>query len=559
MSDLETEKALEELTFDDVRKMSEAEVIAHSVRYFQTMEQHRQENALLYYKPASPGALKVHYSRSRTTFVGGGNGSSKTETCLVEMLIHATGVVPFALRDIGIDWSSKLRGPIQCRIGLESLVMTMHRVMLPKMRWRHWTGMDEPGGERGHWGWVPKSCLIDGDWDKSWSEKTRTLRVLYRDPNQFERVLGESTIQIASHDQSPEDMASGDLHMILLDEPPPYPIWTESQVRTARVNGRILLAMTWPDDPSINVDWIFDEIYEPGQPGPNKDPNIELHRLVATDNRTIDTTALLETYRGFDDRKMAVRVEGKPIRFSNRVHELFTDSTEYFCFSCGCPRMVQEDGRRCSKCGGTRTVGYCHVAPFEHDPQWPVVSVMDPHPRKDHMGIYVAVDPMDHYWQVAEFSVPGGPMEVREACDQLERSHRLRVVARLIDPKMAANPSGAQRGRTWWDEFADVDLICDPADASDTGRQRVDDWLRPDQDELRPRMTIHPRCPGTIHQMKRFMWDDWKIAHDRAQKQKTKEKYDDFPDCWRYFGNFAPRWQMLTRGGRVIRALGGRR
>ena len=39
--------------------------------------------------------------------------------------------------------------------------------------------------------------------------------------------------------------------------------WRENEARVMRVDGRMMLAMTWPDDPSINVDWLYNEVYEP--------------------------------------------------------------------------------------------------------------------------------------------------------------------------------------------------------------------------------------------------------------------------------------------------------
>jgi hypothetical protein len=49
-----------------------------------------------------------------------------------------------------------------------------------------------------------------------------------------------------------------------------------------RVDGRLmLLAMTWPDDPSIAVDWLYDEVYEPGKSGQRP----ENHLVRALDDR----------------------------------------------------------------------------------------------------------------------------------------------------------------------------------------------------------------------------------------------------------------------------------
>jgi hypothetical protein len=162
------------------------------------------------------------------------HNSSKTEACLAEMVMCMTGQIPISLQD-EIKPKDKLRGPINCRIVCESLTTVLHPIILPKLQWWKWTGVDQPGGEKGHWGWIPRDCLIGGDWSKSWSEKYRMLRVLYRDPLQQNRVIGESTLQCMSRDQDASDFASGDYHMILHDEPPTHAIWRENQARTMRV------------------------------------------------------------------------------------------------------------------------------------------------------------------------------------------------------------------------------------------------------------------------------------------------------------------------------------
>ena len=144
---------------------------------------------------------------------------------------------------------------------------------------------------------------------------------------------------------------------------------------------------------------------------------------------------------------------------------------------------------------------------------------------------------------------------MRLLCDEMEREFRLSVRSRLMDPKMGASPSGAKRDRTWIDEFASAGLVCEPADNSDVGRGLVDEYLRPDADTRRPRIKIHPRCAGTILQMKRFMWDDWKMGADKDQKQQVKRKYDDYPAIWRYCMNARPSFDSLARGFRAVRTV----
>jgi phage terminase large subunit-like protein len=542
---------LQAITPERLRRLSEDELRALVVDVSVAQQIDRKENQLYYYRPASDGVIPIHQSRGRITGIGGGNGSSKTSSALVELAIHATGVVPFALRGV-TDWSKKLRGPVRIRVVCENLTTVLGPILLPMLKWNHWTGVDAPGGDRGHWGWIPRDCLIDGDWDRSWTEKSRMLRTLYRHPENPDEVVGESIWVFNSYDQDPKDFASGDYHFVLLDEPPPLPIFRENQARTMRVNGRILMAMTWPDDPTINVDWIFDEVYEPGRPGPKRDETIDWIEISSLENRNLMTEAVTAQAERWDKRTRDVRIHGRPIRFTNRVHPLFSEEQEFYCFACG-DRVLVTTAGRCRQCDGTDVEAFQHVEEFDHSPSWPVIWVVDPHPRKPHMSIYVAVTPSNELWQVAELQAAVDPSALRVQCDELEQELQLDVRLRLMDPRMGGQPAGANRERNWLQEFAHAGLPCDPADPSDVGRGLLDEYLRPDFDTRRPRARVHARCPNTIQQMKRFMWDDWRHNLDKSQKQRPKDKWDDYPACWRYVMNAKPDHEGLTYGHRVLR------
>ena len=519
----------------------------------------RKENQLLYYKPAHDKALLMHNSAADVIGVGGGNRSSKTESVLVDFMALATGVFPHVIRD---SCASKFRGPINIRIVCESLKTVLHPTILPKLKWWKWTGTDQPGGEKGHWGWIPKTCLIDGSWDRSWSEKLHTLTVLCRDPYNYDVVLGETTIQFMSFDQDPSDFASGTFHHILHDEPPPHPIWVENQARVLDVDGRLALAMTWPDDPAIPVDWIFDEVYEKGVPGPSKDPHVDWFEYDTRDNVHLNLESTLRKAARWSTTVQGVRLQGRPIRFSNLIHPLFTDTTDWWCFKClEVIAPVTNDDKACCPTCSSETIGpFCHVLEFDHQPNFPVACVLDPHPRKPHMLSYLQIDAQDDIWQVAELSVVGGVEEVKIETEALEDSLGLTVRLSLMDPNMGRSPSSAHnRETTWQDEFREVGMFFELASDSDVGRGRFNEYLKPDPMTLAPRFHIHSRCTTTIAQIKRYAWDDFKKTMDRDQKQKPRDKNDDFPTNIKYLMNYEPSFRMLHEGGSVITRPGKRR
>ncbi len=515
-----------------------------------TQQNQRQASQLLYYQPVSQESEKVHTTECRTVGVFGGNGSSKTETCLVEMMIMATGLLPYSLRG-KLDSQVKFRGPIKGRVVCESLTAVLHPIILPKLQWWNWTGVDAPGGERGHWGWIPRSCLIAGSWERSWSEKLRMLRVLYRDPDNASKVLGESTIQFMSVDQDPSDFASGDYHMVLHDEPPNLAIWRENEARTMRVDGRMFLAMTWPDDPAIAVDWIHDEVYEPGTHGSD---TIECINLFTTDNPHLNQDAIAAQARKWGRETVEVRLYGRHLRFSNRIHPLFTDQPQTWCFTCQrttIPKKVAGE-IACSDCDSREVDAFCHVEDFEAE-RYPCIWALDPHPRKPHMYGWFLVTPYDDVWQVAEGQCEGDPVAVASDVFRVEQDLRLQVAKRIIDPNMGRSPSSSRRGVVWQDEFDQAGLVTDLADDSDVGRGRFNEFLKPDPHTHRPRALIHRRCAATIRQMMRYRWDDYRVRLEKDVKQIPKPKDDDFPTLWKYVLNCDPGFAWLRRGPDIIR------
>jgi hypothetical protein len=519
-------------------------------------QEDRKKNQILFYRPVSPRAQQIHDSAARITAAGGGNGSGKSESVLVDLIMSATGVFPYSQRHL---IEQKFRGPIQCRLVVESLTTTLEPIILPKLMWWHWTGVDVQGGDRGHWGWIPQTSLMDGDWQKSYSQKLRILRVLCRDPYHPEKILGESTIQCMSVDQDPSDFASGDFHIVIHDEPPSLPIWRENEARTMRVDGRILLAMTWPDDPAINVDWLYNEVYEPGRSG--TDPQIKWLELWTTENTNLKQEAVAAQAQKWSKEISDVRIYGRPIRFSNRIHPEFTDQSKTWCFRCD--KSVFAVAKVCPNCGSEEVVEYNHIADFDTSHAWPTVFLIDPHPRKPHAMMWVQVSPSDDWFVVADKQVAGDCVDVKKVCDEIESDMGLFVAQKLTDPNMGASPAGSSRtdGRpvTWQEEFAKAGLRLDLADDSSVGRARINTMLKPDPDTLVPRLVIHPRCKDTIYQMSRYVWDNFSNKVDKDQKQTPKDRYSDFPTLLKYLANAEPNFRFLKTGPSTLTRPGHRR
>lgn len=532
---------------DSLSDMSDADLAKLANELLQLQAYDRQTNQLRYYLPVSDTARAIHASTKKVIGIGGGNGASKTDTALVELCIRATGEIPLSLRDTFPR--EKLRGPINCRVVVESITNTLETIILPKLRWDHWQGVDEPGGNRGHFGWIPKHCLIKGEWSESWTSRTRTLEVRYHDPETGE-YRGLSRIQFMSYDQDSSDFASGDFHFVLHDEPPKETIWVENLVRTKRVDGTMMLSMTWPDDPTTPVDWIIDRVYEKAQPGKEYDPTYVWFDMFATDNMNLNQTALAELARSLSASERQRRIYGQNLRLSNRVHPLFTDTVKWWCFLCNDLTVLTAD-HKCGTCGSDNVCEMNHVQELKADASYPVVEVLDPHPRKPHMLLFVQIDPNDDLQVIHELEVEGSPAQVATEVQEVESQYGWRSILRIMDPNMGRSPSGVDRETTWQDAFEREGLTFDLADDGAAGRQIVNDYLKPDMVTNRPRLLVDVRCMKTVYQMKRFCFDDHKLTKERDQKQTVKPKNDDFPTCLKYLANLQPSFRGLRSVGQV--------
>ena len=119
--------------------------------------------------------------------------------------------------------------------------------------------------------------------------------------------------------------------------------------------------------------------------------------------------------------------------------------------------------------------------------------------------------------------------------------------------------NSARREATWQDDFDDAGLRIDLADRSDVGRKRIDEYLKPDARTRRPRLLVDERCHNTTFQIKRYTWDEHRVARDRDLKQQPRDKYDDYPGLLRYLMNFEPSFAMLQGGAPVLKRPGKRR
>ena len=524
-------------TDTDLLGMTDEELLEAVSGYVELQEKDRQEFALHYYKPANPEIAKLHILTCGTIGIFGGNGSGKTEHALVEGIIRCTGIIPESLKDTYPR--EKLRGPIHMRVVCESLTTVLEPIILPKLQYFQWSGLAPQGGDQGHWGWIPKHCLINGDWKKSYNTRLRMLTVLYR--NQDGVIEGTSTIQFMSYDQDSSDFASGDVQYCLHDEPPTHAIWKENRARVMRGGkfSTMLVSMTWPDNPALPVDWIFDEIYDKGMPGKIKDPDIEVINIFSTSNKHLDQEEIAKRAGQMTATERNTRIYGLPIRFSNRIHPDFTDQPKTWCYQCG-KVVLRTHLEQCADCLSYHISEYYNVEECVPTNRSVLICLLDPHPRKPHFMAWAHVTPNEDYEILATRQVEGGAEAVRDTVKEVEAGLPHSRVIRIMDPNMGLSPSGATRELTWQREFDNVGLHFDLADDSSVGRARLNDFIKPDPQFMRSRFRVDPSCEDFIFQMKRYVWADHKNAENKDISQVPMQKHDDYPALAKYLMNYLP-------------------
>ena len=519
------------------------------------VEDDRKNCQLAYYQVRNPDALRVHTSTKREIAVVGGNRSSKTDTMLAEVVIQASGHIPLSL--MSVYPREKIRAPIRARIVCNSLTDTLEPVIKPKLRPDQWNGVGDPAEGRGHWGWVPRHCLAGGSWEKAWSERYRTLHIsvdsYWRGPDgQINSVSGTSSIQLMSYDQDLSAFAGSSLHLVGHDELPPPDIYRENRLRTLDVRGQIITAFTPPDEPGAaqaDATWFFDEVYEPGLPGPDQHENIETVTLFTERNTILSPKDIEAIASRMTDEQRAARLYGRFIHLSGLVYPIFERTHATWCYRC--QKRVLGLDQTCPACHGDDTGAFTHVvSPFQVPAGWPVVMVIDPHPRKpDAIGWFV-VTPSDDAILIGELEAQGTAHDVTRAIREFEEAHQIRPVKRLMDPNIATETNDRmQRGWTIRKEYDAAGLRCDLAnDEINAGIAQVDEFLRPDPRTRRPRLTFFSTCPRMIYGMTHWTWDEWVRGGDREPKEKVRDRHKDFPDLVRYFVLDRPSFRGYTRG-----------
>jgi len=255
--------------------------------------------------------------------------------------------------------------------------------------------------------------------------------------------------------------------------------------------------------------------------------------------------------KSWTDAQREARLYGRFLHLSGVVYPLFAPYPAWWCFACSKKIATHT----CPTCSGTNVESFTHViAPVELPKDWPVVHVIDPHPRKADANGWFAFTPSDGVLMIGEVEATGDVNERVEAIRQWEDTHHISPVLRLMDPNIATEGNDLlERGWTHRMAYDRAGLRCDLAnDSIPLGIQHVNELLRPDPFTRRPRFEVVRTCPKFIYGLSHWSWDEYKSG-DREAKEKVRDRHKDFPDLLRYLANGNLSYRGLKRGAATIR------
>jgi len=198
-----------------------------------------------------------------------------------------------------------------------------------------------------------------------------------------------------------------------------------------------------------------------------------------------------------------------------------------------------------------------HQLEFGYQYPDPVIAILDPHDRQPHHVIWAVVDRTDDLYIHSELSVHCTVQELAKTIKFIEKQNGYKMRRRLIDPNFGRKPL-ITTGRNMIEELARSGCPgwYEADDPKEEGRLKVKEYLHYQRDKEishtnRPKLFFHKkRVPMTIRSIRNHQYEEWigKIASERDDKEKTKDKDTHGADCVRYLCMSNPTYSRYEEG-----------
>lgn len=307
-------------------------------------------------------------------------------------------------------------------------------------------------------------------------------------------------IEVMSYDQDPKEFESATLGLAILDEPPPESIY-KATIARMRTGGKVFVTQT----PLSGSTYLYDQIIT------NKDNEAGKRAYIQAD---VESACVQHGVRGFLEHE---HIENMVSQYSEdekqaRIHGKFQHLTG----------MIFKRWDR----------GVHVIRPFRITPQeYVVFHALDPHPRNNDAGLWVAVDKDGTKFVINELwlKCQDGTEELAERIRKINESYR--VDRKLIDP--SAGIIDQHTGKSLKMRLSVYGLsYIDASKDRVFADRRIGDALNYQMvagNMLRtPELYIFDTCQRTIYEMEHYRWDEWrgKTADNKNQREKPVDKDD---------------------------------
>jgi phage terminase large subunit-like protein len=415
---------------------------------------------------------KFHSSNKKTRLYIGGNRSGKTTGGIVEDIWWLTRRHPYLKTP---------NRPVAGRIISVDFLNGVSKIIIPQLKQ-----------------WVPPSQLRGGSWYSAYDAQDRVLN--------FENG---SFVELMSYDQDLDKFAGTSRDFIHYDEEPPEDIRIENLARLIDRKGREWFTLT----PVEGMQWIYDDIYEPGLLGLNKD--IDVVEVGMEENPHLDQEEVENFLSKLSEAEREIRGRGKFVKRGGLVYKMFSAQTHVI--DAIDPKTI-------------RGPEYKWYMSLDHGFNNPTAVLWH---AVDRDGRVITFD--EHY--EAERIVEYHAQVIKDRRDIHGRVPDLHICDPALGQRQAVTGTSIQT------EYAmrGVGMALGNNDVL-TGVVKVNQYLEFAADG-KPNWLITRNCANLIHEIQRLRWKTWASRKQQSENNpydQIHKKDDHACDSARYFFSFLP-------------------
>nr|DAL22179.1 MAG TPA_asm: Large terminase protein [Caudoviricetes sp.] len=395
----------------------------------------------------------------------GGNRSGKSLGSTIEAIWWLTGTHPFRTTP---------EPPIRGRVVAVDFLNGVDKIILPLYKQ-----------------WLPKTFLINGSWEQSYSKERHVLT-----------LNNGSFVEFMSQDQDLDKFAGSSRHFIHFDEECPQSIYRECIARLVDTGGCWWMSQT----PVAGMEWIFDDIYLPAKEG-KKDIGVveaEIH-----DNPSLSREAIQRFLDELPPEERDVRAKGQYVHLGGAVFPDFSPVTH--CIPRG---------------------------QFVPTPEHRIIRTMDSGYTNPTVWLWLAVAPdgtitvfKEHY--AAKLTVAEHAKIVNQITKEIEKEYGCEIWLTTGDPaiKQTKEHTGTSILQEYQKDGIYISVDSIPTDRR-VGLNRLNQYFKINPKTKKPFLMITDDCPHLIAELPKLKWKKWASARVAEQNNRQEDIRDKDNHCY---------------------------